>query len=237
VSKKEILYLQDADEYDGSMIDYQQITIQPNDILQITVGALIPETAIPYNKPRQNMGGGANNQNAMLLNGYLVSKDKTISFPVLGEISIAGLTTTQLQESLANKLKEGGHLIDPQVSVNIINAKVTILGEVKSPGTYPFNEESITVLQALGYAGDITINGIRDDVLIMREVDGVRKITHINLTSSDWLNSPDYFVKPNDVIIVNQNAPKVTSAGYIGNLGALLGVVSFALTITLLVTR
>lgn len=238
VSKKEILYLQDADDYNGSTIDYEQIKIQANDILNITVGALIPETAIPYNKPLSNSSGGqVNSIELMKLNGYLVSPDKTINFPVLGEISVANKTTTELQEYLTKELRTGGHLSDPNVSVNIINAKVTILGEVNSPGTYTFDEERISVLQALGFAGDITINGVREDVLIMREVDGIRQITHIDLTASDWLKGPYYFVKPNDVIVVNQNATKVKSAGFIGNLGALIGLASFAISITILLTR
>jgi len=236
VSKKEILYLQDVDIYNGSTIDYQKITIQPNDILNIRVGVLIPEAAIPYNiSPSAGSSQSANGD--LKSSGYLVSLDRTITFPVLGTIDVTNKTTSELEDYLIKKLNEGEHLIDPTVTVRIINAKVTILGEVNSPGTYTFNEESITVLQALGYAGDITIRGVREDVLIMREIDGVRHISHIDLTTANWLNGPNNFVKPNDVIVVNQNGPKVTSAGYIANLGSLLGVASLIITMTLLLTQ
>lgn len=236
VSKKEILYLQNVDDYNGSVISYQEIKIQPNDILNIKVGALIPETAIPYNQPTAS-GNAQNNTDALKLTGYLVSKNKTITFPILGIISVEDKTTAELEDYLVKQLKDGGHMVDPIVTVRIVNAKVTILGEVNSPGTYTFDEESITVLQALGYAGDITIRGVREDVLIMREIDGVRKISHIDLTSADWLNGPDNFVKPNDVIVVNQNGPEVMSAGYIPTLGAWIGTASLILTLTLILTN
>jgi len=236
VSKKEIFYLQDADDYNNSEITYKEITIQPNDILNISVGALLPETAIPYNKTPPG-AGQQNSIELMKLEGYLVSIDKTIIFPVLGLISVENKTTEQLESFLKKRLKGEGHLIDPIVTVRIINAKVTVLGEVNSPGTYSFDEESITVLQALGYAGDLTIRGKREDVLIMREVDGVRKVTHLNLTESSWLDSPFYYVKPNDVIVINQNPPKVTSAGYIGDIATLLGLSTVILSVIILVTN
>lgn len=236
VSKKEIFYLQDVDDYDNSPVSYQEITIQPNDILKISVGALVPETAKPYNR---NFQGDIqqNSLDIMKLEGYLVSKERTIDFPNLGMISVAGLTTAQLEEFIKNRLTDEGHLVQPSVTIRILNAKVTVLGEVNSPGTYSFTEESITLLQALGFAGDLTIRGKRDDVLVMREVDGVRKVSHLDLTSSDWLDSPFYHVKPNDVIVVNQNPPKVSSAGYIGDIGTVLGLTSVILSVIILVTR
>ena len=119
----------------------------------------------------------------------------------------------------------------------MLNAKVTILGEVKAPGTYNFTEQNITLMQALGYAGDLTINGKRDDILITREVNGVRQVTHIDLTSAEFMKSPYYFVKPNDVIIINPNEPKVKSAGFVGNVGTVATVISLVLSVTILLTR
>ena len=119
----------------------------------------------------------------------------------------------------------------------MLNAKVTILGEVRSPGTYNFTEQNITLMQALGYAGDLTINGKREDVLITREINGVRQVTHIDLTTSDFMSSPYYFIKPNDVIVINPNNPKVKSAGFIGNFGNVATVISLALSITILLAR
>ncbi len=235
-SKKEILYLQDIDQFNNAAINYQEVKIQPNDILKINVGALIPETAIPYNRVT-NQVQQVNSLELLRLEGYLVSDKGTIVFPGLETISVVNKTTAELEAFIRDELINGGHLSAPTVNVRIVNAKVTLLGEVNNPGTFFISEENLTVFQALGLAGDLTINGKRDDVLIIREEDGIRKVTHIDLTSADWIDGPNYFVKPNDVIVVNQNEPKVKSAGFIGNVGTLLGVSSVLLSVIILVTR
>ena len=231
-----MLYVQDVDVYADTAIPYTNANIQPNDVLNISVGALVPASAIPYNKQTTTNGGGASIQ-MMQLNGYLVSENLTLNFPVLGELSVAEKTTQQFAAFLKHKLEDEGHLKKPSVDVRLVNAKFTVLGEVNGPGTFNFTEQNITLLQALGYAGDLTINGVREDIIIMREERGVRQITHIDLTTSDWINGPYYFVKPNDHIIVNQNNAKVKTAGYIGNIGTLIGVITATLTLTLLLTR
>ncbi|WP_296384950.1 polysaccharide biosynthesis/export family protein [Winogradskyella sp.] len=236
VSKKEILYLQDIEANGERSVNYQSANIQPNDILKITVESLVPEAALPYNKT-SGQGMQAQNIQLMQIDGYLVSIDNAISFPVLGNISTANLTTKQLEDAIKNKLVSEGHLTNPTVNVRLINAKVTVLGEVNQPGVYTFTEQNITLLQALGYAGDLTINGKRDDVLMTREVDGMRKVTHIDLTSSAFMDSEFYFIKPNDVIIVNQNNPKVKKAGFVGDVGTILTIASLALSITILLSR
>ncbi|WP_299111153.1 polysaccharide biosynthesis/export family protein [uncultured Winogradskyella sp.] len=235
-SKKEVLYMQDALTTANGKINYQSATIQPNDILKITVESLVPEAAIPYNK---SDGQGMQLQNIQLiqLNGYLVSLENTINFPVLGKIPTSGYTTKQLEDFIKEQLITGGHLSNPTVNVRLLNAKVTILGEVNQPGTYNFTEQNITILQALGYAGDLTINGKRSDVLITREVDGIRKVSHIDLTSAEFMNTEYYFIKPNDMIVVNQNNPKVKAAGFVGDIGTILTIASLALSVTILLSR
>jgi polysaccharide export outer membrane protein len=234
-SKKEILYLQNADDYANTGVPYTNAKIQPNDVLRITVGALNPESAIPYNKAVTNQGGM--NVQLLQLDGYLVSEDLSINFPILGTLSVANQTTQEFAEYLKTTLETGGHLKNPSVDVRLLNAKFTVLGEVNQPGTYTFTEQNITLLQALGYAGDLTINGQREDVLIMRDEGGVRQITHIDLTSGDWLNGPYNFIKPNDMIVVNQNNPKVKSAGFVGNVGTLISVVSILFSTIVLISR
>ena len=235
-SRKDILYLQDADANYSSKIEYQNATIQPNDILKITIETLEPLAALPYNR---GVSGSinANSVELMQLNGYLVSNEGQINFPVLGQIPVSNLTTRQIEDKIKQILVDGGHLNNPNIVVRLLNAKITILGEVNAPGTYTFTEQNITVLQALGYAGDLTINGKRDDIIITRDVNGVRQISHIDLTSTEFMNSEYYYIKPNDNIIVNQNDPRVKQSGYIGNVGTVLSVVSFALTLTILLSR
>ena len=236
-SKKDLFYLQDATENNDSEIEYRNITVQPNDILKINVETLVPEAAMPYNLGSVGQGGVIPNLLVLQLEGYLVSTEGTIDFPVLGEVSVMNKTVAEISEYLKGELVDGGHLNDPIVNVRIINSKVTVLGEVKSPGTFSFTEPNISLFQALGYAGDLTINGKRDDIILTREVGGSRQITHLDITNTEFMNSEFYFLKPNDVIIVNPNKPKVTSSGYIGNIGTLLGVASVLLSVTILLTR
>ena len=236
VGKKELLYLQDINNYNNTEVTYNNHTLQVDDILKITVGALVPEAAIPYNNAAA-VSVVANNIDVMKLDGYLVSQNSTINFPVLGELSVKEKTTQDLENDIKKLLVEGGYLINPNVTVRLLNAKVTILGEVQRPGTFFFTENNISLLQALGLAGDLTINGSRDDVVVLRSVDGVQTTARINLTSASWLNGPYQMVKPNDVIVVNPNSAKVKTAGYVGNISAILGISSVILTSILLFTR
>ena len=236
VSKKEMLYLQDFDTVNGQEVTYKSHTLQVDDILKISVGALMPEAALPYN----NVTAGsvvANNIDVLRLDGYLVSQTSTINFPVLGELSVKDKTTQDLENDIKKLLVDGGYLINPNVIVRLLNAKVTILGEVQRPGTFSFTENNISLLQALGLAGDLTINGSREDVMVLRYVDGVQTTARINLTSASFLSGPYQMVKPNDVIVVNPNNAKVSSAGYIGNLSAILGIASIVLSSIILLTR
>ena len=136
---------------------------------------------------------------------------------------------------LKNFLEKEGYLINPTVSVRLLNAKFTILGEVTKPGTVTYTEKNISLLQALGLAGGLTINADREDVILIRETDGKRITTHINLLKSAWLNTPYQNIHPNDVLVVNPNASKVKSAGYIGDLSGILGIASILLTSIVLI--
>lgn len=234
-TKEEIIYLQNSEKFNNSSYAIGETTIQPNDILKITVGALIEEAAIPYN---MNIGGSGNaNIELMKLEGYLVTKENTITFPQLGVISTEGKSVLELQRDIKALLENQGQLKNPTVNVRLLNAKVTVLGEINAPGTYGFTEQTITLLQALGYAGDLTINGKREDIKVIREINGNRQIATVDLTSGDFLNSDFYYVKPNDVIVVNPNGPKVKSAGFVGNTGTLISVISILLTTVVLITR
>jgi polysaccharide export outer membrane protein len=235
-TKKQIVYLQDIDVYNNTAVVLPDNTIQPNDILSIQVSSAIDEEASePYNKQNvsnSNMNG--NMQGNLQMLGYLVSKELMIKLPVLGEVSTAGKTLKGLEIAIEKRLIEDNHLNAPTVMVTLLNAKFTTLGEMGS-GTHYFNENNLTILQAIGKAGDLDIRGRRDDIVIIREVDGVRQIGHVDLTASNLLDSPYYFIKPNDVIYVKPNEVRVRSAGFITGPSALIGFATLLVTTALLI--
>ena len=236
VSKKQMLYLQDIAAFNNTEVAHNNHTLQVDDILRISVSSLVPEASMPYN----NVTPGsvvANNIDIMKIDGYLVSQNSTINFPVLGELSVKNKTTQDLENDIKKLLVDGGYLINPSVTVRLLNSKVTILGEVKIPGTFSFTENNISLLQALGLAGDLTINGSREDVVVLRRIDGLQTTARIDLTSANFLSGPYQMVKPNDVIVVNPNSAKLKTAGYVGNVSTILGITSLLLSSIILLTR
>lgn len=242
-TKKDILYFQDIKDKTQTEVIYTQNKIQVNDILRITVSAINPDSALPFNAnfyntgTVANAGSATNGQNAMNLNGYLVNADGNISMPILGNIQVLGKTTNEIEDLIKKILIDQGQLTNPTVMARVTNAKITILGDIGNPGTYPYYEQNLTLLQALGYAGDLSISGRRNDILIIREQDGKRTYGHIDMRKTDWFNSEYYYIKQNDIIYVNPNGPKIKSAGYVTNIQALLGLFFTGLTLTLLLTR
>ena len=228
--------MQDVESFNNTDVTFTSHTLQVDDILKISVGALMPEAALPYNSFKSG-SVVANTIDIMKLDGYLVSQNSTINFPVLGELSVKEKTTKDLENDIKKLLADGGYLKSPNVTVRLLNAKVTILGEVQRPGTFSFTENNISLLQALGLAGDLTINGSREDVVVLRRVDGVQTTARINLTSANFLSGPYQMVKPNDVLIVNPNSAKLKTAGYVGNVSTILGITSLLLSSIILLTR
>jgi len=241
-TKKDILYFQDIKDKPETKVIYTQNKIQVNDILTITVSAINPDSALPfnanfYNRSAANTGSSTNSQNAMNLNGYLVNTDGKISFPILGNIPVAGKTTIEVEDLIEKILIDQGQLTNPTVIVRVTNSKITILGDISGPGTYPYFEQNLTLLQAIGYAGDLSISGKRNDILIIREENGKRTYGHIDMRKTDWFNSEYYYIKQNDIIYVYPNGPKVNSAGYITNYTGFVSAFFTALSIYLLLTK
>jgi len=228
-------YLQDLDQYPKTKIISNKYTLQPNDIIKIDVHSTNNEAAIPYNK----LGAFSNRvANATLqslqLDGYLISNEYHFNFPVLGDVSVKDKTVDDLEIEIKKQLVEGQHLIEPLVNVRLLNGKFTVLGEVHQPGTYFFVENRVSILQALGYAGDLTIDGIRKEINLIREMDGQRYVYTIDLTDTETMNATTFYLQPNDVIIVRPNFRKVKSAGFIGNPSSIASISSLLLSITLL---
>ncbi len=238
-SKQQIIYLKDVKKQEAnewSEFSVVKNIIEPGDILKIDVLTVIPEASIPYNKTIVN---NINQYNLELLklDGYLVDEQNMINFPVLGKISVEKLNEEKLEEKIKNLLSSGNHLTNPTVNVRRINSKFTVLGEVRNPGTFSHLEKNLNILQALGYAGDLTIDGKRKDITMIREVNGTKKVYNVELTKSKFLNSPIYNIKNNDIIIVNPTFSKVKSAGFIGSPSSVASIASLLLSITLLITN
>lgn len=234
-SKRNITYLNGVNEYANTDISKQKVpyTIQANDVLRIEIHSMVPEAAIVYKRIPQNTNA-TTNLNLLQLDGYLVSSDYSINFPVLGTLDVKG-STLELEKKITKLLLEGGHLVSPTVSVRLLNSKFTVLGEVSQAGTYTFLDRNLTLLQALGYAGDLTIDGERKDITLIREINGIRSAEQLDITSKDILDNSAYYIRNNDVIIVNPNYNRIKSAGFIGSPQSIASISSILLSITLLI--
>jgi polysaccharide export outer membrane protein len=236
-SKKDYIYYQDIDEVYLEQLDKinNEFKIQVNDIIQVQVQTLDPLASLAFNKSMGAGGGGSSaaaNQNIDLL-GYIVDENGNIRLPFVGKINVLGLNLEDAESVVRSKLLS--YLKNPYVSVRVLNYKFTVQGEVRAPGTFTTTDPNLTLLQALGQAGDLTINGRRHDVLIVRTIGNERVVKRIDLTTSEWMNTSYYFVQQNDLIYVAPNPAKVTSAGYIGNVGTLLSVVSIIFSTLVLI--
>jgi len=230
-SKKQILYLQNLDESNLYEYDYTDHKISVDDILKIEVSAEIPETAIIYN-PGGIQTNISNSKEGLIYDGYQVNTEGNIYFPSLGKIRVVGLTTNELRDLLYDTIVKKAVLNNPFIDVKILNSHFTILGEVNIPGRHEFLRNNLNILQAIGIAGDLTINGRRDDVRLIRKGEnGNLNTSYINLTNAnDLLNSDFFQIMSGDVIIVNPNSTRVKNAGIIGNSGTLLTLLSFILS-------
>ncbi len=236
VSKKDLVYFQDAETDTSVETNIQPLTIEVNDVLSIKISAADPLAAIPYN-PSNTSGVSINNMDVMKMQGYLVSQEGFVTIPVLGKVNVKGKTVENVEWLIKNMLESEGHLTDPSVSVRVLNPKVTVLGEVKNPGTYSYTEQQISLPQALGYAGDLTINGRREDVTLIREEKGMRTVMKIDMTKSDFFTSPYYYVRQNDIIYVSPNKAKVFSSTVVGSVATVLSAASVILSAVVLITN
>ena len=235
-TKKQMLYFQDLDQFSNTTLSYSSTKIQPNDILKIDVSDLNPIVAAPFNI-NGSSAGAQTSVDMMKLSGYLVTPQGNITMPILNEINVSGLTPSEAENKVKSLLINEGYLVNPTVQVRVLNNKYTILGEVNSPGVISFSEESISLLDAIGKAGDLTYSAIRKDVKLIRELDGKRIIYHIDLTTASWMSNPNYRIRQNDVITVTPNKLKVNSGGLIKDPIQLLGVAASLLAVLLLIKQ
>lgn len=232
VSKKNILYLQNASSVNTSNV-YEPY-LQPNDVISIIVSSENPEIAAPYNlldvsiKADESFG----NQN---LQTYIIDKDGAIEFPIIGTIKIGGLPKSEAVTKIKTILKD--HVKDAVVNLRILNFKISVLGEVAKPNTFTVNSERITLLEALSLAGDLTIYGNRNTIMLIREKEGNKEIQRIDITKPDFISSPYYYLAQNDVIYVEPNKTRVNSSAIGPNITIGISALSLIVTIIALTTK
>ncbi len=238
-SKKKLVYFNSKDTINSEAVNksYNPV-LKTDDILSITVLGLDPEAIKPFNIPvnsvNQSMGGYS--QGAPTPQGYLIDTEGNVDFPVAGKIKLAGLSRSAAIDTLKNRLKP--YLTQPTVLVRILNYKVTVLGEVRNPGTFTIPNERITLPEALGIAGDLLITGVRKNVLVIRDVDGKKTETRVNLTSKELFSSPVYYLSQNDLVYVEPNRAKINSSVVnTGNISLVVSIVSLLVTMAVLLTR
>lgn len=240
--KERVVYFQDVNNAEViSTLGVENMMFQPGDRLTIVVtSCLTPEDAVYYNLPIVTMqAGSVSGQNySNQMSYYTVNPDGTIDVAGLGKVVASGKTRAELTDEIQAKLRSG-LLNDAVVIVNAVNHYVTVLGEVKAPNRYPINKDNITLLEAIGMAGDLTIQGDRSNVLVMRNENGQVSNYYVDLRSKDVLASPVYYLKQNDVVYVQPNEVKsnqyINNANSIRQISTWLSLLSFITTTIILI--
>lgn len=233
-SRKDLVYLQGGSNA-KELVSYEPV-LQPDDVVMIVVSSENPEVAAPYNlKAITVQGDSENTIGTQRMQTYILDKEGKIEFPLLGSIALGGLTKTQAVAKLKELLKD--HVSDAVINFRILNFKVTVLGEVQKPGTYSVASERITLLEAIGMSGDLTIYGNRTNVLLIREKNGTKTMERIDLTKPDFLNSSAYYLSQNDVVYVEPNKTRINSSAIGPNLTVGISALSLIVTIIALTVK
>lgn len=217
VTKKDVIYFQNAKDFETVVdTDTFEAKLKVGDIITIIVTTLDPLVSAPYNP----VAPGGMGQSV----DYLIDVEGNIDFPVLGKVKLIGLTIEEAKQLFKKKFEEGKLLKDPVVIIRITNFRVTIAGAVNGPGVYIVPNERVSILEALGMAGDLDITGRRDNILVIRDFNGTKTYSRIDLTSTEVMNSPVYYLTQNDYIYVEPNTANVSRASGDGRINIILGL-------------
>ncbi len=242
VPTRKIIYLQGAEDLvnrPASIGENYIVRIKPSDRLYINLSGYNEEQVKHYQNVAQlgtiNSGGTQNN-------GFVVSDEGNINVPLIGQLHVAGKTTTEVEKMVAARIVELGDMEEPTVNVSLANFRVSVMGEVKSPGVVEADGQRLTLLEALSRAGDLPPTARRDSILVVRENGGIRSAYYVDLTQSqDVFNSPAYYLQQNDVVYVKpNNSVRVQGSSALSTIGAIssvIGVVSGVLALILVFTK
>ncbi len=229
-SKKDVVYLQDISDYETIVSTNKNVVkFKIDDVVAIHVSTFNPEASLPFNLYRGSDEIGGRPEQI----DYIIDKNGEIEFPVVGAVKIAGLSPDEAKTHLKEKLKT--YLIDPIVNIRLKNFTITVLGEVNNPGVYPVNGEQITLFEAIGLAGDLTIKGKRDNIMVTRDFNGTKVHTRVDLTKKSVMNSPVFYLTQNDVVIVEPNQSAITSSQLDNRASIWVSIASVLITSTVLI--
>lgn len=233
VTKKDIIYFQNAKDFE-TVVDTDTFSakLKVGDEVSIIVSTFDPTLSAPYNALTQaaNQGGGGGGQ----MMGYIIDVDGNIDFPVLGKVKLIGLTVDEARQLFKKKFEEGKLLKDPVILIRLLNYRVIIEGAVNGPGVYNVSGERMTILEGLAMAGGLSINGRRDNILVIRDFNGTKTYSRVDLTSKEIFNSPVYYLTQNDYIYVEPNNSAISAASGDSRLTSILGVTGTILGLVLI---
>jgi len=214
-SPRNLTYFYDLpeDKNYSAKIVFDEPKIQPHDLLSITVNSLNPESNLLFNTGVITMANSNYNLETPMTTvneGYVVDKEGNINFPVLGKFNISGLTKEEASKKLSTEIKS--YINNPIINVRFQNFRITVIGEVNKPSTFTLATERVNILEAIGMAGDLTLYGKRENILLIREIDGIRSVIKLNLNSKELFESPYYHLKQNDVVYVEPDRMKHVQA-------------------------
>lgn len=207
-TREKVLYFQDAENWSSIKTKaIEPLTLLPGDKLSVVVtSSATPELAQKFNLPIVTLqAGGTTRSYSNQISLYTIDENGCIDIPTLGRVKVQGLTRSQAAEHIQKEMRDGGHLRDAVVTISAYDQYVTIMGEVKSPGRLPINRDNMTILEAIGQAGDLNIQARRDRIMVIRQEGDISKTYYVDIRSKDIFNSPVYNLKQNDVIYVEPN--------------------------------
>ena len=237
VSRKKIAYFQFDRVNQNNVSNNYQLKLKPDDLIAITVTSDDLAAVQPFNLPVVAYSGNTNSVvGNPQLQSYLIDSNGYIDFPVIGRLKLSDLTRVEAIELLRNKLMPK-YLKNPIINLIILNFKITVQGDVKAPGTFTIPNERISILDAIGLAGDLNISGRRDNILVLREEKGMKKEYRVNLLSNKLLESPVYYLQQNDVVYVEPNNSKIQDASYTRSTGLFISLGSVIISLLTIITR
>lgn len=237
VSRKKIVYFQNDEINQAKVSNSYKTIFKPDDLLQITISSQDLEAVKPFNLPVVAYSVATDRAiGNPIQQSYLVDNNGEIDFPVLGKLKIGGLTRGQAIKMLTDKL-DPNYVKNPTINIRINNYKITVLGDVNRPGTYTVPNERITILDAIGLAGDLKITAKRNDIIVQREEDGKKVMYKVDLLSKSIFTSPVYYLQQNDIVYIEPNRAASQDATYNRNTGLIVSIASVIITLISVLTR